>query len=340
MSQKPTVYITDYLTETGIESEILSSAARVVPLQARTEEQIAEGACDAQALLVFHEVTLGPSTLNRLPQCQVIVRCGVGFDNVDLQAAGANGIVVCNVPDYGTEDVADHAMLLLLATVRRLLPCHDYIQQGKWQPLAAFGTPRLRGKTLGLVGCGRIGTATALRAKAFGLQVVFFDPYLYRGYEKAIGIERVDSLEALLKQSDFLSLHCPLTSETYHILNKESLALLPRGAVVINTARGPCIDLDALADALDSEQIYAAGLDVFEPEPLTVERIREHPRVVLTPHIAYYSIEGLAEMRTKAAQEVRRAIEGEAVFNPVNLPWLQSARCKIPDHARGIDHAR
>jgi phosphoglycerate dehydrogenase-like enzyme len=193
-----------------------------------------------------------------------------------------------------------------------------------------FGSPRLRGRTLGLVGCGRIGTAMALRAKALGLRVVAYDPYRPDGLDKALGIERCYQLEELLPQAEFLSLHCPLTRETRHILNAHTLGLLPRGAYVINTARGPCIDLDALVNALDSGQVAAAGLDVFEREPLDNERLRHHPGVVLTPHAAFYSVEGYAEMRTKGSLEGRRILLGEPVRNPVNLHCLVNPRCVIP----------
>src|SRR5262249_34338351 len=153
---------------------------------------------------------------------KAVIRCGVGFDNVDIQAAGRRGIVVCNVPDYGTEEVADHALLMLLAIARRLLPADPAIRQGKWDIRTVFGMPRLRGRTLGIIGLGRIGTATAVRAKAFGLRVVFYDPYLPDGVDKALGIERVYRIEELLPQCHFVSLHCPLTHETRHVLNRET----------------------------------------------------------------------------------------------------------------------
>jgi phosphoglycerate dehydrogenase-like enzyme len=220
--------------------------------------------------------------------------------------------------------------MLLLAIARRLIPSHNGIATGAWDHSSVFGAPRLRGKTLGLIGCGRIGSAVALRARALGLRVVFHDPYQRYGHEKALGVERCDRLEELLSQSQFLSLHCPLTRETRHIVNAETLALLPRGAYLVNTARGPCVDLPALATALDAGQVAAAGIDVFEREPLDNERIRNHPRMVLTPHAAYYSVEGYIEMRTKGAREILRALTGEAVHNPVNLYCLTNPRCRVP----------
>jgi phosphoglycerate dehydrogenase-like enzyme len=170
----------------------------------------------------------------------------------------------------------------------------------------------------------------ALRCKALGMRIVFHDPYLPDGVEKALGIERVHRLDDLLPQAHFLSLHCPRTAETQHLLNDRTLALLPHGAYVINTARGGCIDLSALLTALDSGQVAAAGLDVFEREPLEDERIRNHPRVVLTPHAAFYSVEGFNEMRTKGAQEGRRVLLGEPVRNPVNRHCLINPRAVLP----------
>jgi C-terminal binding protein len=331
MPERFRVVVTDYLSEAGIERSVLGRIADVDLLQATAEADVVARAPDADALLVFHDMKLTEASLSQLPQCQVVVRVGVGYDRIDIAAAGRQGIVVCNVPDYGTEEVADHAMLMLLAIARRLTPCHNAIVAGGWEPRLAFGTPRLRGRTLGIIGCGRIGSALALRAKPFGLRVLFYDPYIPPGYEKALGLERCYRLDELLPKCDFVSLHCPHTPETHHILNGEAFALLRAGSYVINTARGSCIDANALLNALDSGHVAFAALDVLEREPLDDARIRQHPRILLTPHTAYYSLEGAEEMRTKAAMEIRRALNGEPVLNPVNLPHLtMSPRCKLP----------
>ncbi len=280
-------------------------------------------------LLVYHDIKLTERALAALTRCKAVIRCGVGFDNVDLQAAGERGIVVCNVPDYGTEEVADHALMMLLAVARRLLPADRAIREGTWNVETVFGVPRLRGKTVGILGCGRIGTAMTLRCKALGMRVVFYDPYLPDGVDKALGVERVYQLEELLSQAAFLSLHCPLTTETYHIVNERTLARLPPGAYLINTARGGCVDLPSLLPALESGQLAYAALDVVEREPLDDERIRHHPRVLLTPHTAFYSVEGFAEMRTKGALEARRVLLGERVRNPVNRHCLIEPRAVV-----------
>jgi len=186
-----------------------------------------------------------------------------------------------------------------------------------------FGAPRLRGKTVGIIGCGRIGTAMALRCKALGMRVVFFDPYLRPGAEKMLGLERVETLEELLPQCMAVSLHCLLTPETRHILNDKTLALLPKDSVVVNTARGGCVDTQALVRALESGHLAGAGIDVVEREPLDVEALRRHPRVLLSPHSAYYSAEGYLEMRSKGAEEARRALTGKPLWNPVNRTFLK-----------------
>ncbi len=214
----------------------------------------------ADAIMVFHDISrLGEASFAQAPRCRGVVRAGVGYNNIDVEAATRHGVVVCNVPDYGTEEVADHAIMFLLALVRRLIACHLTVQSGTWHYETALGAPRLRGKTLGLVGCGRIGTATALRAKALGLDVAFFDPFLRQGMDKALGIRRVYQLEELLEQSHFVSLHCYLDETTHHLLNARTLARMRPGAFLINTARGPIVDQNALLLALDAGHIAGAA---------------------------------------------------------------------------------
>jgi len=324
------VVVTDYLAEAGSERRILDEVADIRLLQTIDEKEVARLGADADVLLVFHDIKLTERSLAALPKCRGIVRCGVGFDNVDLVAAGSRGMVVCNVPDYGTEEVADHSLLMLLAIARRLLIADQSVRAGQWDPTVVFGTPRLRGRTLGLLGCGRIGAAMALRGKALGMRVLFYDPYRPDGYEKSLGVERTHSLDDLMRKSDFLSVHCPLTSETRHIVNARTLALLPKGAYVVNTSRGPTIDGAALCDAIDAGHVAYAALDVVEREPLDDERIRKHPRILLSPHSAFYSVEGFQEMRDKGALEARRILTGEPVRNPVNLHCLVNSKATLP----------
>ncbi len=314
-----TVLIADFLDETSIESAVLGDLAQLVMARATDEAQLEKYLPDADAIMLFHDLSiLSELSFSRAPRCKGVVRAGVGFNNVDADSAARHGVVVCNVPDYGTEEVADHAIMFLLALVRRLVVSHQAIRDGNWDYRTAMGAPRLRGKTFGVVGCGRIGTAAALRAKALGLDVVFYDPYLRQGMDKALGIRRVFTLEDLLEQSQFVSLHCYLDATTKHIINARTIARMRPGATLINTARGPLVDETALLEALDSGHLAAAGLDVIEREPLDYDRLRIHPKVLLTPHTAFYSVEGYNELRTKTAEETRRILLGEAPRNPVN----------------------
>lgn len=327
MSERHRVLITDFLIETSVEAPVLAGTARVEVAGARGEDDLADQVADADVMILYHEVPMmTDATFARAARCVGVVRAGVGYNNVDVDAASARGIVVCNVPDYGTEEVADHAILMLLAIVRRLVPAHESIRAGGWDYAVTTGSPRLRGKTLGLVGCGRIGTATALRAKAFGLDVVFHDPYVAPGHEKAIGVRRVDRLDDLLEQSHFVSLHCYLDPGTYHLIDAAALSRMRPGSVLINTARGPVVDQESLLHALDTGHLLGAGLDVVEREPLDDDRLRAHPRVIFTPHSAFYSQEGFVELRRKAAEEARRLVLGEPPRCPVNLARIERRR--------------
>ena len=254
--------------------------------------------------MLFHDLSiLGEPSFARAPRCRGVVRAGVGYNNVDVEAATRHGVIVCNVPDYGTEEVADHAIMFLLALVAaagRPRTRRSGREPGITGPRPA--TPRLRGKTFGVVGCGRIGTAAALRAKALGLDVVFYDPYLRQGMDKALGIRRVYQLEELLEQSHFVSLHCYLDATTRHLINARTIARMRPGAVLINTARGPLVDEKALLEALDSGQIAAAGLDVVEREPLENERLRAHPE---RPAHAAHGVLQRRRLRRAAHQDRR-----------------------------------
>ena len=316
-----TVLAADFLEDASLEQSVFGDSVRIVTAKAMHEKELAPHLPEADAILLFHDIEkIGEASFTLAPKLKCVVRAGVGYNNVDVSAAAKRGIAVCNVPDYGTEEVADHAILFLLTLARRLVACHDYIRGGQWDFTPALGTPRLRGKTFGIIGCGRIGSATALRAKALGMDVVFYDPYQVQGHDKAIGVRRVYDLNELLEQSHFVSLHCYLDEGTHHIIDAKALAKMRKGAYLINTARGPCVDQVALMDAIDSGHVEAAALDVIEREPIDDERLRMHPKILLTPHSAFYSVEGYIELRTKAAQEVLRILKGEKPRNPVPMP--------------------
>lgn len=327
----PKVLITDYITEPlDFERGVLEGHAEVEALDAHCEEDLIGQIEEVDALMIYHFFRLSASTIRRLKRCRIIVRPGVGYDNVDIDAARDCGIPVCNVPDYGTEEVADSAMAMLLSLARGCHFLNSRLRRGEgpWTVAQAAPIPRLRGRVLGLIGCGRIGSAVALRARSFGLDVVFHDPYIPDGVDKALGIRRVDTLNELLAQSHLLSLHCPLTPETRGLIGRNQLAQLPQGAVLVNTSRGGTVDTLAVCEALASGQLSGAGIDVLEQEPpeedspvLSAWMDPSHPahdRLLLNPHAAFYCEQGAEEFRTKGAREILRALKGEPLRNSVN----------------------
>jgi C-terminal binding protein len=326
------VPITDYVPFPAVyEQKVLDDIADVPCLEQSDESGLAGKIEDADALIVFHTVRIWASSIRRLQKCRAIVRCGVGYDNVDLPAAGAKGIYVCNVPDYGTDEVADHALALMLACARGLLFTERGLRKtlSPWNFLAASPLRRLAGTTLGIIGLGRIGTATALRAKGFRMNVVACDPYLPDGYDKALGVTMLP-LDALMSVSDIVSVHTPLTPETTKIVGVAQLAKMKPHGILINTARGKCVDVEAVAEALWAGKIGGAGLDVLPDEPPAADdpivRLwqQENPPVnlILTPHNAFYTEQSREEMRTKAALEVRRVLLGQKPRNVVNREFL------------------
>ena len=258
------------------------------------------------------------------------MRCGVGFDNVDHVFARQRGIAVANVPDYGTEEVADSAIAMTMALTRGIVYLNSRLRAkaGPWHYSQVIPVYRLRGRVFGIVGLGRIGTAAALRAKALGMDVAFYDPYKPDGYDKAIGVRRVESLEDLLSQAHVLSLHCPLTAENRHMIDAAALGRMRDGSFLVNTARGGVVDATAVLAAIESGRLAGAGIDVLEHEPppdddplVAAWRNPEHPahhRVLLNPHSAFYSEEGLMDMRLRGSEACRRAICGQPVPNVVN----------------------
>lgn len=331
MSRKSRIYITDFLTgDVGVEQRILGDLADVVALGAEREEQLRGRIEDAACLMVYHFLGLSAETIGRLQQCKLIVRCGVGIDNVDCVAARKRGITVANVPDYGTEDVADSAMGLMLSLARGTHFLNSRLRAGRgpWSYTQAMPLYRVRGRTFGIVGLGRIGTATAHRAKALGMNVVFYDPYVADGWDRAQGVRRAESLNDLLAQAQVLSLHCPATPETVGMIRAEQIARLPRGAFLINTARGALVDVSAIPTAIRCGQLAGAAIDVLATEPPAADdpliaawrdpADRCHDRVIIAPHAAFYCEEGMMDIRVKAAEACRKALLGEPLRNVVN----------------------
>jgi phosphoglycerate dehydrogenase-like enzyme len=288
------------------------------------------GACDA--IVVWHEMKIDRAFIAALKRCRIIVRAGVGFDHIDLAAAAEAGIPVCNTPDYGTSEVADHAIGLMLALRRGIVSYHQNLQadiRGGFDYAKAPLVRRLRGRVFGVIGLGRIGTATALRAKAFGMSVIGYDPYVSRGTEIALGVDRTDRLEALLSASDVVSIHCPLTDETRNMINAETLAAMSHHAILINTARGAIVDIPALVQAVRNGTIAGAGIDVLPVEPpaendviAKAYRAAGDPilgnRLIVTPHAAWSSPESVADARRLAVETAMLYLREGRLRNLVN----------------------
>ena len=331
MTDPPRVVITDFIAgPLEIERRVLGEIAEIVALDASSEEELVGKIEDATAIMMYHTVSITAKTIDQLKHCKLIVRCGVGYDNVDWRSARQRGIAVANVPDYGTEEVADSAIGMTLALARGITLFNSRCRDGAGKWLYSEGKPihRLRGRVFGIIGIGHIGTAAALRAKALGMDVVFYDPYVPDGRDKALGVGRVETLDELLTQAHVLSPHCPLTSETYHMIDAAAIAKMRRGSFLVNTARGGVVDAAAIPAAIASGQLAGAGLDVLEEEPppadhplLVAWRDPNHPahhRVLINPHVAFYSEEGLTDMRIKGTEACRRAVLGMPLRNVVN----------------------
>lgn len=289
----------------------------VVPKSASQEER-SRALLEADALMI-REAPLPQEYIALLDKCQAIVRYGVGVDNVDLAAAKEKGIYVANVPDYGSEDVAEHAMALLLAATRRITSRNKQVHEGQWNIGQAEPMYRLSGKVLGIVGFGRIARCLATKASGIGFsRMLVCDPLLSEADALAAGVEKV-SLEALCQQADLISLHVPLSDKTRHLIGAEQLALMKATTILVNTSRGGLIDETALYQALVEKRLFAAGLDVFEQEPVRLDHpLLTLPNVICTDHTAWFTEESVIELQRKAAQEVLRILEGNKPLNWVN----------------------
>jgi D-3-phosphoglycerate dehydrogenase / 2-oxoglutarate reductase len=280
-------------------------------------EDILAVARDADAVLVTY-AKLNGQLLRQLKNCKAIGRFGLGVDNIDLPTAKKCGIAVNYVPDYCLREVSDHAMALLLALARKVTFSNKLVQSGRWEVPPIVPLRRLEGQVLGLIGFGNIPRALAPKAKAFGLQVVTYDPYVVKNAADAAGVESV-SFDDLLKRSDFISVHAPLQPATRGLMNANAFAKMKKGAFLINTARGPLVDEMALIAALDSSRLGGAALDVVMTEPLAKDSpLVGRDNVILTPHTGFYSVEALEELQTKCASDVARVLSGEKAVYPIS----------------------
>jgi lactate dehydrogenase-like 2-hydroxyacid dehydrogenase len=315
---------------TGVEFQILRpGAGSVDPDLVRGADAVVN--CRSRHLLTAPIV-------EGMERVRIVVQAGVGFNHIDLDACARRGIPVCNTPDYGTMEVADHAMGLALALLRGIPTYNERLltRDDAWstQSLPVPPIRRIAGLTFGVVGLGRIGTAVALRARAFQMSVAFYDPYLPPGQELAFGFERATALAALLERADLVSLHCPMTEQTRSMINAETIARMKPGAILINTARGGMIDLDAVETGLQTGQLSGVALDVLPHEPLN----RRHPlltawtareawlegRLLITPHAAFYTPESLVDMRRLSIRAVMSFLRDGKLRSCVNLRELSS----------------
>ncbi|MCC7360277.1 MAG: C-terminal binding protein [Anaerolineales bacterium] len=316
------IVITDFsLPLTEIETaELEASGLRyeLVQLNAKTAEELLPHMAEADALLVQWTPVTRP-VIEALTKCRVISRYGIGVDMIDLEAAADHGIPVCNVPDYCIDEVSTHTLAFVLALDRHLLAHHQHVQGGPWGGAPGGAPLRLAGQTLGLVGLGRIGQAVARKAAGLGLKVMAFDPYLPADRAAALGVEGV-SLADLLRRADYVSIHCPLTAETRHLIGAAELAQMKPSAYLINMARGPVVDQPALVAALTNGTLAGAAVDVLEKEPPAAdEPLLRLPNLLVTPHTSSWSAESLVQLRQGVVQNVIRVLKGEpprAVVNP------------------------
>lgn len=319
----PTCLITDYMgDDTTLERELLAEeGVDVVVSPSPKPEDWIGAARTADAILTRH-APIGAAQIHKLERCRIIARYGTGHDNVDVVAAAEHDITVTSVPDYCVDEVADHALALILAAARHLRPLTESVRSGGWTPRPIPLIRRLRGLTLGLLGCGRIGAAVAARAQSFGFEVVAYDPY---AAEFPADVARVGSVDELVERSHVLSLHAPLTPETEGILDRDRIARLPASAIVVNVARGPLLDLDAATKALESGHLGALALDVLDEEPPPAEHpVRTLPGALVTPHVAYYSVSSVEEAKRRSVEEIRRALAGKPPLHPVGAATVAS----------------
>jgi D-3-phosphoglycerate dehydrogenase / 2-oxoglutarate reductase len=317
------ILVTDHVSgDLAIERSILEPSAFELDLAPATDEDTLASLAPGVAGILACYADVTSRVIEAAAGCHVISRYGVGHDNIDLDAATRAGILVTYVPDYCADEVADHTLALLLAAARKMLVASQSVRAGDWR-VPRGGIHRLSGQRLALIGLGRIGRKVAERATAFGLNVIGYDPMVEEWDLPAV--ERMDSLEDALVDADFVSLHAPLTADSYHLIDADAIALMRRTPILINASRGGLVDLDAIMRGLDDGRLAGVALDVVEPEPLpSYHPLRGDPRAVVTPHMSYYSEEAQAELQRSAADEVLRALSGQPPRCPLNLTALRN----------------
>ena len=312
------VVLTDYVWDSlDVEKTILESTARLVALQTKKPEEFLPEAEDCDALLNTYAGPITAEVMARMGQCKIIARYGIGVDTIDLAAATAAGIIVTNNPTYCIEEVAEHTMALLLACARRTALYDRLVRKGRWEVPPGKPMFRLAGRTLGLVGFGNIARRVAARAAAFEMRVLYYDPFVRDGQFPVPG-EKTE-LATLLREADFVSVHPPLTAQTRGMIDDRAFAQMKPTAFLVNCARGPIVDTQALVRALDAGKIAGCALDTTDPEPLPDPHpLRGRENVTITPHVAWYSEQAMVGLQSGAPNEVRRVLTGQWPVNVVN----------------------
>jgi D-3-phosphoglycerate dehydrogenase len=318
MTGKAKVVLTDYVWGSlDVEKKTLGELADLVPLQTKKPEEFLPQAEDCDALLNTYAGPITAEVMARMPKCKIIARYGIGVDTIDLDAATQAGIIVTNNPSYCIEEVAEHTMALLLACARKVALYDRLVRGGRWEVPPGKPMFRLSGRTLGLVGFGNIARQVAMRAAAFGMRILFADPFVQEGQHDAPG--KKTEFQDLLRESDFVSLHPPLTPQTRKMMGEETLSHMRPTAFLVNCSRGPVVDTDALVRALDAKKIAGCALDTTDPEPLPDPHpLRGRENVIITPHVAWYSEQALIGLQAGAPGEVRRVLSGQWPLNVVN----------------------
>ena len=321
---KPKVLVADPIAQRGIDELAQGGLLDVTVQIGLKPEQLLEIIGDFEGLVVRSETKATAKLIEAATKLKVIGRAGVGVDNVDVDAATKRGIIVMNTPGGNTISTAEHAFSLMVSTARNIPQADASVKSGKWDRKTFLGV-ELYNKTLAILGMGRIGTEIARRAIAFGMRVVAYDPYLSASRARSLQVELVDSLDAIVPQADFITLHMPLTAETKYMLNAERLAKTRRGVRIVNCARGGLIQETALVEALKSGQVAAAALDVFETEPLPADSpLRGIPNIVFTPHLGASTAEAQEGVGIEVAEQMRAALIHGEIRNAVNMPSIDA----------------
>jgi D-3-phosphoglycerate dehydrogenase len=325
----PKVLVADPVSARGVEELAAGGTLDVVVQTGLPEAELVRIIPEFSALVVRSQTKVTAAVLDAATGLKVVGRAGVGVDNVDVEAATRRGVIVMNTPGGNTISTAEHAFSLLVSTARSIPQADASMRAGRWDRKKFEGV-ELYGKTLGILGMGRIGTELARRALAFGMRILAYDPYLSMARARSLQVELIEDLEVLLPQADFISMHMPLTDETRHMLDARRLALCKKGARIVNCARGGLVDESALCDALQSGHLGAAALDVYEVEPPPADfPLRALPNIVFTPHLGASTAEAQENVGIEIAQAIRAALlEGE-IRNAVNMPSIDAKTAAV-----------